>query len=142
MKTIICPECEETIRPGADVCIGCGHPNNERNEKLSEENVKIIIGEKKVISSDLSREYELDEVRRRLHSTEMDIGITMIQTYIANEDEFDGEQFSVTLIDPNGNECMTEIIKADDIIPNISFDMYIRADIDVLGTYTVMVEIL
>ena len=102
-KDIVCPECGATISKWADVCIECGYPNNEYEERLSEDNVRAQAKER-YVEGEGANSYEVINVDYELNDTTLEITAFIQKTEESDDCNGEGDHFWLTMFDPNGDD--------------------------------------
>jgi len=139
-KDIVCPECGATISKWADVCIECGYPNNEYEERLSEDNVRAQAKER-YVEGEGANSYEVINVDYELNDTTLEITAFIQKTEESDDCNGEGDHFWLTMFDPNGYDIASGGVDLPYMEVGETNDVWIRAKIDRMGTYSILVEL-
>jgi ribosomal protein L37E len=137
-KDIVCPDCGETISKWADVCVECGYPNNEYEERLSKDNVR---AKAKARYIEGANSYEVVDVEYHLDDTELEIIAYIRKTEESDDCDGEGDRFWLTMFDPNGDDVSSGRVDMPYMEVGETNDVWIKAKIDRMGTYSILVEL-
>ena len=137
-NNIICPKCGEEVSNCADVCYECGEPVNGNEMRLSKSNVRAEAKERYIEGTN---SYEVVDVEYELHGTELEITAFVQKTAEGKDCDGEGDRFWLTMLDPSDDEISSGPADLPYMEVGETSDVWIKALVDRMGTYSILVEL-